>query len=257
MRARHRTESGQNQLGPNESGNVIFLILIAVVLFAALTFAITMSGRNQGGDDINAEHARMAAARMTQNGVDIEGALMRMKTVRNIPDSQLSFETPALTGYQNPDCTTNQCHVFLPEGGGVSYNLVDPAWLQKSDSGQNHYGRWIITGTACVPGMGGGSDNSCNADPLNNELIVIIPWIIRDVCVEMNHKLDIPMVNKQPPQLIGSAWNANPEFVGAYVAGQTIIDSGGALYGKPEGCFEGNGTPPAGTYHYYRVVVAR
>lgn len=240
-----------------ESGNVLFLILIAVVLFAALTFAVTMSSRS--GDNAGDDKVQLAASQITQSGVDLEAAFMRLRISRNIDPSNISFETDRLTAYANPGCPAGQkeCRVFSPEGGQISYNIPNPEWLNRALVGQPYYGDWLYTGTACVPGMGMGLDASCagNADQL--DLIAILPWLTRDICVELNKKLNIPQSNETPPQLSGPGWGASPQYIGTFANGVALIDTGNVLFGHPEGCFEGAGTPPAGSYHYYRVLIQR
>src|SRR5688500_18709552 len=60
-----------------ESGNVLFLILIAVALFAALSYAVTQSTRS-GGGDAGRETSRISGAQMTQYPASIRTALVRM-----------------------------------------------------------------------------------------------------------------------------------------------------------------------------------
>jgi hypothetical protein len=115
----------------------------------------------------------------------------------------------------------------------------------------------MFIASACVPGLGLGSDNNCDASADNTELIALMPWVTRDICMDVNMRLGITGKDVAPPQLIGSAWGGSPEFTGDFTAGNVIIDGGNVLYGRPEGCFSGNGTPPAGSYHYYRVLMPR
>jgi hypothetical protein len=241
----------------NESGNILFLILIAVVLFAALMFAVTMSER--GGEDVNQDNVRVAAAQIIQSGVDLETAILRMRVSKGMNESEISFESPALSAaYVHPGCAADHCRVFMPDGGQISYPRPNPEWLNRAFIGQPHFGQWLYTGTACIPGIGHGADAACNADPRHLELMAILPWLTRDMCVEINKKLSVPLDNGDPPKLIGSGWaSGGEEFTGSFGGGETIIDAGNLLFTRPEGCFEGNGNPPAGSYHYYRAILPR
>src|SRR3954466_10752008 len=60
-----------------ERGNALFLVLIAVALFAALSYAITQSGRG-GGSGITNEQAQLVAARIIQMANDTRTGIQRM-----------------------------------------------------------------------------------------------------------------------------------------------------------------------------------
>lgn len=244
--------------GNSQSGNVLFLILIAVVLFGALIFAVTMSSRGQGGEEVNREHARLAASQLAQHSIDLERAVVKLRVGSGIADHAISFETIALPGYANPDCTNETCKIFAPSGGQASYIRPKREWLNQANAAQAHFGEWLFTGTTCIPGIGLGNDANCNADNNNLEIIAIVPWVTRSLCIEIDNRLGIPLDNGGPPKAAGSAWAAaNPEFTGTFGGGETLIDAGNVLFGQAEGCFEGGGTPPAGSYHYYSVLYPR
>ena len=60
-----------------ERGNVLFLILIAVALFAALSYAVTQSTRS-GSGDASGETNLISSAQLTQYPAGIRTSIVRM-----------------------------------------------------------------------------------------------------------------------------------------------------------------------------------
>ncbi len=105
-------------------GNALFLILIAVALFAALSYAVTQSGR--GGSGINKEKALLNAAQLTQYGASLEAALTRMTLTGTAADSiafcsfgGVNDSSASCAVGVNEFCTTGTDCLFAAEGGGV------------------------------------------------------------------------------------------------------------------------------------------
>ena len=105
----------------SSSGNALFLILIAVALFAALSYAVTQSGR--GGGSIDREQASINAAIIMQYAGTVERAIQRMKLLNGTQDEDFSFDTPewGFTGYQHGVAQPDENKVFSDNGGGVTW----------------------------------------------------------------------------------------------------------------------------------------
>src|SRR5690606_5024544 len=97
------------QARKGERGNALFLILIAVALFAALSYAVTQSGR--GGGTIDNETALINASQITQFPAAVRTAVTRM-VLTGTAVSGLNFDAVGGTG------TDVETAVFNPSGGG-------------------------------------------------------------------------------------------------------------------------------------------
>lgn len=105
-----------------ERGNILFLILLAVVLFTALSYAVTQSMRG-GGNDASKEVAQGKAADLMNYFVSLDTAVQRMR-LDGIADYQLNFYYQSDSNFvfgtfDNTNCTDDRCRVFSPGGGNV------------------------------------------------------------------------------------------------------------------------------------------
>lgn len=256
----------------SEKGNALFLILIAVALFAALSYAITQSGRGGGG--IEREQAEIAAAQMAQYAAQIEQAIMRMQIVSGCSDAELSFyydsngngtiETDGSDVYYNVNSPSpDACHVFSNQGGSLVYQAPDSTWLDGVNTSATHYGEILFTGGTCVPNIGSGG-TSCDSGGDDEEIVMFIPYISEAICQNIADVFDVVQPSGDIPIDQISAWTNNDYYTGSFTAtGRKLAntagaDTSGTMVGKQTGCFEGGGTVPAsGTYHFYHVVAAR
>lgn len=103
-----------------QQGNALFLILIAVALFAALSYAITQSGR--GGGTINKETMLLKAAQATQQMAYLRSVVTRMILINGTTASTLDLHT----GDYITTCSTGDNCLFSPTGGGVTPPTIDP-----------------------------------------------------------------------------------------------------------------------------------
>jgi len=193
-----------------ESGNVLFLILIAVALFAALSYVVTSTSRS-GGGNVEGEKNAIAAGQLTRYPIVVRTAILRMKA-GGTGDTSVSFDsnTWGHTDYRHTPPQTNPNQVFHPAGGGVPFERAPAEWLDSNFSAQTQYGAWLFTGSICVPGLAQGDSATCSGAPETYELMSIIPFINRSLCVELNRKLGVnPGGQGQPPQDQGNAWGRN------------------------------------------------
>jgi len=113
---------------PYENGNALFLILIAVALFAALSYAVTQSGRGSG--DVDKERAVIDAAQITQYAAHVHSTVQRM-VLTGANSAELLFGS----------MDTGSNAVFAPEGGGAVFQVPQTGWC-VSPCGAGPFSGW-------------------------------------------------------------------------------------------------------------------
>lgn len=237
-----------------EAGNVLFMILIAVALFATLAYAVTGSTRSSGGD-ASREQLSLYASQVTQYSTQMENSIQRMRLSNGCADTQISFENNIASGYTNPNAPANYtCHVFRPEGGNVPF--------QKPPNGANDGSDYHIMGRTCVVNVGTGGEN-CYGSPNNEseaDLVLYLPSVSKSLCITLNDKLGVTNPSGNPP-VENNNGIQNEKFTGSYYNNGLTQTAGGtasALNGKLSGCFQaGPGVYLANQYHFYHVLIPR
>jgi hypothetical protein len=184
-----------------EKGNILFLILIAVALFAALSYAVTGSSRS-GGHTISKDKAKIAAAEIVQYATQLEQAVTRLRVINKCTANQISFDLHQNTmktsggsdyNLNNPYAPSDfSCHVFRPEGGGVAPRLlpahlvIDPA---LKPSGTLHPQAQLVSATA-VQDVG-----SPEAD-----LLLWYGSFSAELCMAINEYLGVENLATNPPE---------------------------------------------------------
>lgn len=101
-----------------ESGNVLFLILLAVALFAVLSYAITHSSRGLGS--IENERDKLETGVAQQCNASVEYGISKLTITQNCAVDEISYELPDGSN-QNPKAPiSKRCHLFHPSGAGLS-----------------------------------------------------------------------------------------------------------------------------------------
>ncbi len=243
-----------------ELGNALWFVLLAIALLAALTMTITHlsdTAEQSGGKEMD----RIAASQIMRVAKGWEQAVGQMQT-REISANDISFASSGMVGYTNPNCNSTACGFFNTAGGGQTYTAPDTAWLDSNNAAAAFYGQWIVTGKLCVQGVGNlneaiGADCSMDGDASNEDLVLLLPYVKGSLCREINTLLGITNPGGNPPVDTGDIWASSPQFTGTFANGTNIGVNNIYLYRKPYGCLEGAGTPPAGTYTFYHVLLAR
>lgn len=232
-----------------QRGNVLFLILIAVALFGALSYAVVKS--SSGGGDASVEKAGLKAAQLIQYGDQVAYAVMKIRTIGGYSKSQVSFENNGTI--VNPNCSEDTCRVFHPNGGGAHYWELSEDWRGRHGIWVPPW-RWNFSKNNQFQDVG----TNCAAASCN-DVALLYRGIQREVCLEVNEQLGVGNPSGEPPESPGYT---DPDYIGtmdyyssSYVIGST--NSGAADYalnGHFTGCFY---DPHASddAYHFYRIII--
>ena len=231
----------------NQSGNVLFLILIAVALFAALSYAVTQSTRSGGGSTSN-ETSAINAAAMIQYPVGVRTAVIRM-VIGGVDADDLEFNPPQDFG----DCTSPEVCVFHPDGGGGTYVVAPTEITQRGiNAGLTNPG-WIYTSNIAVQNIG-------TTDP---ELIALIAGLSESVCRKINQELGLGDTIELPSPLDITDFAFHDPTINTEIYQDNDYDVNDQGLGiiflsspSHQGCYEGFGQ--AGRdFYYYHVLLER
>lgn len=230
---------------PFQRGNILFLILLAVVLFAALAYAITQSMRG-GGKDGSSERADLLAAQLIQNAGLVEQTMMRAMMVDGVKEWAFDLSGVASRAAPNATCTSSLCRIYTSRGGGVpDFQLPEWASTTPTDTGN----RSPIFYVASILDVG-------TAAP---DLILRYDNLTRPVCDAINNRLGYTDIDQTVSDTINNGSTAS-DFsysgnLSAMPAGTNtgIGDANAKLKGRTSFCYAAT---PA-TYYFLHVLMVR
>lgn len=230
-----------------EKGNVLFLILIAVALFAALSYAVTQSTRS-GGGSTEKETNLLNSASLTQYPTSLRTAVVRM--ILNGADlDDIGFDPPS--GFSG---NSTAFLVFHPDGGGAVFQQAPSDAMSSNSSGAWYYNGNFEVGEIGQSGAGG------------NDLIAFLPGIGQSICKKLNEELGVTVTGS--PTYTGIPdFNAttDADITDSHLAAesfpttdrQDITGTGNAFTGKAAGCFYDSTMAAGSQFVFYAVVLER
>ena len=209
----------------SQRGNALFLILIAVALFAALSYAVTQSGR--GGGTVDKENAMIAAGQITQYPAGLRTAVTRM-ILTGTAATTIKLDTTATVG------------VFAPDGGG--------AVSETPPSGIGNAAAWSYSSVSGATGFYV-KDVGTNTDGTGFEALASLYDVSVPVCAQINKGLGLSSTIAQTSD------TPNPEEgqgQATYMLGDNVID---AIPGQAFACIsEGGHFSPLGYIYYHTLI---
>jgi hypothetical protein len=229
-----------------QRGNVLFLILIAVALFAALSYAVTQSSRS--GGDASKETNVVNTASLTQYPNSVRTAVLRM-IIAGIDPEDLQFNHPDQfdTGVNGAFIPSRG--VFYPDAGGATYQQI-PENLTSGGMPID----WTFTLDYEIPILGISAPG-----PTGNEVIAFADGITQSVCDRVNKELH-GYAGATPVRNAALSFSGNriatTTLPGAPAGGVLAVDTPTIdwLDGKAFGCFQ-NGT--GGNFVFYYAMAER
>ena len=163
----------------SESGNVLFIILIAVALFAALSYAVTSSSRS-GGGNISKEKIALEIGQIEQFISSVRQEIMRIKIIGGYDYYNIDYSGFYSQPARNNFCTNNGCRLFSTNGGNLT---------PRSDLSLATY--WF--GNISVQDVGSDLKD-----------FIMLGTLTEEICTAINDKYGIDHPGGNPPY---DSWN--------------------------------------------------
>lgn len=202
-------------------GNVLFFILIAVALFAALSYTVSNSFRG-GTGMISEEQARISAGEILRDMQAIKQGYDYLWNQQGCSMDDISFQSTngdigAVTFTDEGDDGSAECEIFNPLGAGIKYPTNLESYQISSDAG-TAYGKFLFwfAGNEPTSGTYGIDELGTSA----NDHMMFLQAVNQSICQAVNKSLGY---NDYPDDLVD--------------AGDVIGDATGNVFqGHTAGC---------------------
>ncbi len=186
-------KTDQEHFLQNARGSGLVYVLIAVALFAALSFTLMRSTDTGEAGTMSDDKAELYATQIISYAGQAKNVIEQMKFSGSDAD-ELDFSRPGEAGYTAGTQADRVHHVFHPEGGGLNYTpLPGDAILQiNSDP---------------VPGWYMGRFNNVEWTPTTaQDVILVAHQIKKEICEKINEKITgnttIPVWATESPEFL-------------------------------------------------------
>ena len=238
----------------SQRGNILFLILLAVVLFAALTYAVTSSTRGSGRD-ASKESLQSTVAQISNFGMSVRAALLRMTTTGGFQPWQIDYSKANFTvaGANTTSCTTSACKLHDPAGGAIGgYTIPSNLWGDATTCG-------YITGWKGQYYFQNISVKGLKVDT-ERDLMLMYPGVSKALCIAVNDANGVANPGGNPPvdtAISMTPYGGNLTQEIATTGAVSLGDEEASITGKQMFCAEYNYSGNPGCYNLYFSLIER
>lgn len=240
-----------------ERGSIIVWIMVAIALFAALSYTVSQNSRS-GANSVTTEQANLAAIEILDYVSAVKRVVQELQ-INGCSDTEISFENPIITNYptNNPSAPSDRsCHVFDVNGGGLSYLRLNPVFLDNTFSESDHatFGSYHINAHHCVSGIG---SDTIPCTPSATDMVISVNFIKRNICIAINRNANLDQINDFS---IREGSNHDlPLFNGTYGPSSPLIlgDSVTEITGRQYACTQDSDGFSENAYIFHQVLISR
>ncbi|NCT41302.1 MAG: hypothetical protein GW778_06555 [Alphaproteobacteria bacterium] len=160
-----------------ESGNALIYVLIAIVLFAALSFTLS---RQSGTGDMNElpdTRAELYATQIISYAAQVKSALDQM-VFTGAKIDELDFTDPSDAAFNMGTQKARSNRVFHPEGGGITKGRLPPEAVRE-----------VLTDPSAGWYLGQFNNVEWTRSAAD-DVILVAYQIRREVCAKINEKIN-------------------------------------------------------------------
>ncbi len=170
----------------NCRGNVLFIILIAVALFAALSYAVSNSFRG-GSETIIDEQARVAAGDVLRHMESIKSGYKYLVDIQGCSIDEVSDAYPATAPYD--------CDLFHPQGAGIRYPERLAQYQMEAEVlaiSPTQLGKFSFNfPNAWTSGTYAGDYRWVGAGSGDQDIMVGLNFVTEKICTAVNEKIGL------------------------------------------------------------------
>lgn len=240
------------------AGSVFFIILLAIGMFAALSYAV-LNGSRTSTSGMSAESAKIAAQEIIAYG-DTVARSVQMLRLKGCATEEISFAGNKSTSrrkngsnfnYTNSNSSADYaCYVFRLEGGKVNPTTLNSGYIDSSliaNATWMDSNSWRVIAARVYPTW------TDPTGPESTDLVMTLGRLTPEVCMKINDILGVTNPGGAPP--VDSYSCDTQIYTGTFPACADPIGDIPELEGKTAFC---SGSSNNGLmYHFFRVLVTR